>query len=345
MEYWDTIQLFIYERSASEKTKSTDYLKSMIENVEIKAYLFFLKYILHFFNEFNAFFQASETRIHLLQPKSSNFLFQICRNFLKAEHLKSFSTNIIFSLKENQKDINDIMLGSDCEEYLNELMMQGHIDVVTTVRQNCLTFYVTAAEEIYKRLPVNDIFLSKLQVFRPYITLFNIDRETSFNDVSFIAKTIGGLDKNALREEWIALPSHFTMKEKQSLSKLNFDNMWKEILQCRYPNNTIKYPNLTNVVNTIRSLPNSNADPERMFSLLSDLKTKKRNKLSSSSVNAICVLKSALKARGETSKDIRVEEKHLSLMSADKLYARSVKKQNSILKIHADNIADSSFIN
>jgi len=63
------------------------------------------------------------------------------------------------------------------------------------------------------------------------------------------------------------LPLDFTIEEKQSLSKLNFDNIWEEILQCQHPNNIAKYPNLTNVLNAVRSLPNSNADPERMFSL------------------------------------------------------------------------------
>jgi len=103
--------------------------------------------------------------------------------------------DIIFSLKENQKILNEINLGSECEEYLNKLMMQGHKNVVTTVRENCLTFYVTAAEEIRKKLPVNNKFLSKLQVSASSGSLFNTDRKTSFNDISFVAKTIGDFDE------------------------------------------------------------------------------------------------------------------------------------------------------
>ena len=64
--------------------------------------------------------------------------------------------------------------------------------------------------------------------------------------------------------------------------------MWKKIVRN-------KYPNLKSLVNAVRSLPHSNADPERMFSLLTDLKTKKRNKLSNACVNATCTFKSALK--------------------------------------------------
>ncbi|EFN64002.1 hypothetical protein EAG_09298, partial [Camponotus floridanus] len=67
------------------------------------------------------------------------------------------------------------------------------------------------------------------------------------------------------------------------------DNMWKAILQHQHTNNVSKYSNLTNIINTIRTLPNSNADPERMFSLLNNLKMKTRNSFSMVSVNAICV--------------------------------------------------------
>lgn len=108
--------------------------------------------------------------------------------------------------------------------------------------------------------------------------------------------------------------------------------MWKVILQRRHTDNVPKYSNLTNIINTIRTLLNSNADPERMFSLLNNLKTKTRNSFSTVFVNAICVFMSALKIRGETALNMLINEEHLSLMSADKLYAAN--KNN--LKVHAD---------
>lgn len=342
LESWDTIKYRLSEVIVNEKTKTGEYLLLMMDNVEMKAYFLFLKYILNFFNTFNVFFQATETRIHFLQPKSANLLFQVCRNFIKKEHLKPLSTNIItFSAKENQKPINKVILGSECEGYLNELTVNGHVNVASTVRKNCLTFYITAAEEICKRLPINDTFLSKLQVFGQYESLFNNNRETLFNDISFVIKTIGDFDKDVLKQEWMTLASDFTMGEKQRFSKLNFDNMWKEILQCRDANNIVKYPNLTNVLNIIRSLPNSNADSERMFSLLNNIKMKKRNKFSSASVNAICVFKSALKTRGETAINMTIDENHLSLMSSDKLYANATKQDKNILLYDADTAGPS----
>ncbi|KAG5314429.1 POL4 protein, partial [Pseudoatta argentina] len=102
-----------------------------------------------------------------------------------------------------------------------------------------------------KRLPVNDIFLSKLNVFGSSVCLQDTDRETSFSNVLFVAQTIGGFDEDALKKEWFALPLDFALQKKISLAKLRFDDMWKQILQK-------EYPNLTKLLNAVQSLPNSN---------------------------------------------------------------------------------------
>ncbi|XP_011159374.1 uncharacterized protein LOC105195594 [Solenopsis invicta] len=342
LESWDTIQHFLSGTVTSEKTNCEEYLLSMMNNVEMKAYFLFLKYVLKFFKIFIAFFQVPDTRIYLLHQKSVNLLYQICRHFLRKKHLKPFAPNTTFSIKENRKIPNRVSLGSECEKYLDELIVQGHTDVITNIRKNCLEFYITAAEELRERLPVNDIFLSKLQAFSPSNSLYSIDREASFNDVAFVARTFGDFDEDALKREWMALPLDFTINEQQNLSKLNFDNMWRKIAHCRYPNDIAKYPHLTNVLNLVRSLPNSSTDPE-MFSLLNNLKAKKRNKLLSVSVNAICVIKSALKARGEKPINMMIERKHLSFMSANKLY-QNAKKYNT-LKPYIMGVNDTADVN
>jgi len=139
---------------------------------------------------------------------------QISKNFLKPELLKHLLTNISFNEKENHKSLDNITLGPECEEYLFKLIKEGHANVTTIIRQNCLQFYITAAEEIRKRLPVNNIFLYKLQVFQSHIALYDNNRETSFNDVSFIAETLNGFDQDGLKKEWFDLYSDLTVEEK-----------------------------------------------------------------------------------------------------------------------------------
>ncbi|KAL6419177.1 hypothetical protein ACFW04_014054 [Cataglyphis niger] len=264
-ESWDTIKYFL--NKIVDQPKSAKHLLSIMENVNIKAYFLFLKYVLNFLNQFNAFFQVIETRIHLLQPRFVNFLIKISQNFIKPDLLKHLLINLTFNDKENHKSLNDINLGPECEQFiLEKLVKEGHADV-TNIRQNCLQFYLIAAEEIKKRLSVNDAFLYKLKVFQPQASLFDDNRETSFNDVSFIAKTLGGFDEN-------------------------------------------------------------------------NLKTKKRNRFLSTCINATCVIKSALKAREKTTLQMKIDEQHLSLMSADKLYKNFEEKKKNNLTFNAADIDD-----
>jgi len=90
-----------------------------------------------------------------------------------------------------------------------------------------------------------------------------------------LSQKLSGFDEDNLKEEWLMLYSDFTHEEKQDLTKMNFDNMSKKILKRPSISNP-KYPNLKSILNAIRSLPNSNADSERAFSVLTDLKTKKK---------------------------------------------------------------------
>lgn len=50
--------------------------------------------------------------------------------------------------------------------------------------------------------------------------------------------------------------------------------MWLEICSKRRFGDTLAFPNLLELVNTIILLPHSNAEAERIFSILTDTKTK-----------------------------------------------------------------------
>lgn len=124
----------------------------------------------------------------MLQSKSINFLAKISKHCLKLELLKHLLTNISFNEKENHKSLANVTLEPECEEYLCKLIKEGHANVTTII----------AAKEIRNRLPVNNIFLYKLQ-FQLHIALY--DREISFNDVSFIAETLNDFDQDGLKKE------------------------------------------------------------------------------------------------------------------------------------------------
>jgi len=97
---------------------------------------------------------------------------------------------------------------------------------------------------------------------------------------------------------------------------------------------------MTKLINAIRSLPNSNADAGRTFSMLTDVKTKKRNKLSTIHVQAMCAIKLNLRARGKTAQTMEVDTRHLAFMSS--LHETNITKDACFLRLFADSPSTSS---
>jgi len=345
-ENWDVLLKFLQEEQLSEKSNSGAALLSMMQNPEIQAYLLFLQYILDDFNKFNASFQTQETKIHLLQSAAENFLRTILRNVIKAPLLNFVGSGIINPLLECNRQ-SQVKVGQACQDLLDQLNEEGQDKIVKSVYANCLSFYNIAAKEIRQRLFVKEEFLKKLKVFEPKFALQQEDEENRPNesvvqDVLFVAKRFSGFDEDILQKEWQFLNLNFTSEQKAKIIDLDFDNAWKTILAAKKADGTFKYPTLTKLINAIRSLPNSNADAERTFSMLTDVKTKKRNKLSAIHVQAMCVFKLNLRARGKTAQTMDVDTRHLALMSSENLHETNITNDACFLRLFADGPSTSS---
>lgn len=88
----------------------------MLNNNSIKTYLLFLKYVLNFFNNLNAFFQSRKILIHKLFNTSQQLIRRIGCNFLTSETLKDiFTLNV--DIEKNIKNLIDIYVRPECEDF------------------------------------------------------------------------------------------------------------------------------------------------------------------------------------------------------------------------------------
>ena len=145
-----------------------------------------------------------------------------------------------------------VSFGPDCDEILDELCRDigANAAVIQEIRQNCLNFYVEAVSQISERLYyIHDEFYSRLVVFSADRALIDGDRKISFDDVKYFASKFGEFNEVAFFDEWRHLQPKFHSQP-----------------EC-----------------------NSNAPAERTFSLLPDISTKKRNRLSNKSISALTV--------------------------------------------------------
>lgn len=72
--------------------------------------------------------------------------------------------------------------------------------------------------------------------------------------------------------------------------------MCAKILECEDDNDYKFFPNLAKLVEAVLSLPHSNAEAERIFSIVADAKNKKRNKLGNNTVSTIYVIRLSFQA-------------------------------------------------
>lgn len=150
LELWEAIHNSLIDSTVNGKCKSAANLLDLFENPCLRAFYSFLKYVLNFFNSFSAFFQSSATKIHLLHIKSVEFFINIIKIFLSSQAMSQTIDKIDFQDHNNHRAIDDVILRAECEVHLNSLGEIGD-ENVKFVREKCLKFYITAAEEIRKK--------------------------------------------------------------------------------------------------------------------------------------------------------------------------------------------------
>ncbi|KYN09295.1 hypothetical protein ALC57_18591 [Trachymyrmex cornetzi] len=91
--------------------------------------------------------------------------------------------------------------------------------------------------------------------------------------------------------------------------------MGKDYFSKKKLNNESFFPNLENLVNAVLSLPHSNAEAKRIFSIVTDVKNKKRNRIDVTSLDAVCKVRSSFQAHNVDCRTFQVDSTHLELYS------------------------------
>lgn len=105
--------------------------------------------------------------------------------------------------------------------------------------------------------------------------------------------------------------------------------MWAKILQSENFDGTKMFPNLELLTQVVLSYPHSNAEAERIFSIVSDVKCKKRNRLSNDTVSSICVIRSSLQAQNINCTNFEIDARHLELHNTQNLYGKQCTSDNT----------------
>lgn len=314
LENWDVLKNYFILATVEDKLKSAEVILSQLNDNVIKAYFLFLKYVLDFLNNFNALFQSRKILVHKLFESSQKLIYQLAKNFMTVNSLK-YINNLDIDDEQSVLNLEQIHVGPECENLLESLSFECR----QQVKSACLDFYRTAVLEMLKRLPYKDPFFEHLTFLEPKIALYNENRN-KIKDLTYIATIVEDIDITKLAFEWNILPSTFDEEQKKILTSLELDEMWHKIVTYKDFNDEIIFPNLKLLIEVVLSFPHSNAEAERIFSIVTDVKNKKRNRLSNDTVSAICVVRSSFQAEGINCINFEIDPRHLELHNTQNLY-------------------------
>lgn len=310
LENWTVLQHHFLTASVEDNLKQSDFIKQSLNCLEIKIYFLFLKFTLTYFNNFNELFQSNKILIHCLVKESRRLFDVIAQNCLK-----EVSYNINCKNPCNFLDLKDVYIGAEAENLLIELENDTARNVV---KQKCLRFYTAALTEIQDRLPLTDVLFLEIEFIDPKIALSK-NRPLHLRKLENLSSRFGSIldDVTAVMLEWRSMPLQFENQEVEKLMNLKIEDFWFEISNYKNFNDKYLFKNVAQLAKYVLSLPHSNAESERIFSIMNDVKTKKRNKMDKGLLSAISIIRS----HGVNALNFKPGEAHYENMKNKNLYA------------------------
>lgn len=167
---------------------------------------------------------------------------------------------------------SEIFVGTECENCIKNFPET----VLSSFKNNCLKFYMKAAEEIIKRLPKTNQFFKEFEFLDRNIRFDHMQRNR-VNDLKLITETFQRfIDKHKVREEWREIPYFYDKDQVLNLILLTIPEMWQQISIAKdFISDNFKFPNICTLAKLVLSLPHSNDSAECIFSIVNDIKPKK----------------------------------------------------------------------
>lgn len=110
LDNWESLKHYFILAVSEDKLESAEIILNQLHNNDNKAYLLFLKYVLNFFNSFNALVQSRKILIHKLFSNSRQLIADIADNFMTFEAIEQISL-LDPDSDEQLKALHDIYLG------------------------------------------------------------------------------------------------------------------------------------------------------------------------------------------------------------------------------------------
>ena len=291
--------LLSFFRSSSEETCKVRSILSRLENPLLKPLLLFLSYILPSMDRFNRVFQKStENTTCELYTEMCRLLKMYAANLLKSEVISAVGSDLSLLSVTDENQLSDENLGIGTRTWTDLAELESEHELkrfFSSVRK----FYVATITKMLQKFPFGDSLLKDLGILQPEKTT-----SYSFDLIQRLAKRfpqLGLADEasiDQLREEFIDftlspldLPSVSEYKAADFMVRPRVGIFWSKVGKIRTLEGQDRFGLLCKLMYGLLSIPASNADSERGFSILRKIHTDQRANLDQTTIVALMSMK------------------------------------------------------
>ncbi|XP_034192381.1 uncharacterized protein LOC117609807 isoform X4 [Osmia lignaria lignaria] len=318
LDQWTVLFTVFAEAVIEDKSNTATRIFDCFNCLYTKAYLQFLNYILQIFTHFNTTFQSSIILVHRLIEECVRFLRLLGSNFLQPQCVETNVQNANIYEENNLLPLEDIFIGTEAAITINEIRninCADSNDKIVEFYRNIRKFYQCSFENAVKRFPLKEQFLYSLEFLDPVVTLDLTKHKNQIDCI--INKFKSKFRSTRVANEWRLMPFYFSQEEKQKLLKLDIPRFWNSVSKITDSAGNQIFYNISSVAHLCLTLPHSNADVERFFSLVTKIKTKERNRLKPAMISAVMRIKLHLKNKNKNCVTYEIPDGMLELYNSN----------------------------
>ncbi|CAK1591017.1 unnamed protein product [Parnassius mnemosyne] len=337
LEQWDSLKLFFAQKWLEERTVAAELIFRELHDDFVKLYILFLQWILPKFVKLNEYFQGSDARLVELDDNMKFLYKEILQCYMFRDYVNQ--TEICSIKPENSEYfLPQIYMGVKVLTETKKPNIINQKDLLNEFNHRCRKFLITSCKEIRKRYDFSDEILPLLKYLSPKEAVSQSVRETFPSLLPLtqqLPRIVRDSDMQRIDDEWRLLPNI------NKFSELEIDT-WKVYEFWANVQDTTACKLLANFALDVLCLPHINADCERVFSEVNNMKTKSRNKLITSTVNGALLARQAVKNQGGCSKFIVSNDMRNKMKCNEKysLHRQASDVFESIRNLYGEDISD-----
>ncbi|XP_017893309.1 uncharacterized protein LOC108632933 isoform X2 [Ceratina calcarata] len=338
---WDLLHT-LFEKTVSEA--ESNLARDILDRLNCKltkAYLQFLSRMLSVTAKFNVIFQSPKIPLHCLLIECNRYLRYIGNNFIKSNVIETEVLHEIDIVSErNLLPVDNIIVDSETRKSIQKLKNTQNAEEIKEFFGCIKKFYQTLYAGAIERLPFTETFSQSFDFLDPSTTLYIPNHQDQLDRI--IDKFPSKFDRQLVKTEWQDMAMHFSPEEKKELAQLDITEFWYRMSQIKDCNDSYLYSNVVKLAELCLSLPHLNADVEKFFSVIIEIKRKDRNRMNTNMICALTRIKIDFKNENKNCETFEITTEMLDLFNSKMYHKDVVPKQLEEIIVLEENLDKSS---